>query len=93
MKTLKGSCHCGAVTFEATFDGAIETSKCNCSIRTKTRFRKTLVPAAAFTLSKGEDALQSYRFGSENVDHRTCSRAMVHDRVAEDGMQNPKSKF
>lgn len=77
MKTVKGSCHCGAVAFEAQFDGDIETSKCNCSICTKTRFWKTLVPAGAFTLSKGEDALQSYRFGSDYIGHRTCGTCGV----------------
>ena len=72
MTTINGSCHCGAVAFEAHFDGDIETSKCNCSICTKTRFWKTLVPAEAFRLLKGEDSLQCYRFGSEHIEHRTC---------------------
>lgn len=77
MTTIKGSCHCGAVAFEAQFDGDIETSKCNCSICTKTRFWKTLVPAEAFSLLKGEDSLQSYRFGSEYIAHRTCGTCGV----------------
>ena len=77
MTTIKGSCHCGAVAFEASFEAEIETSKCNCSICTKTRFWKTLVPAAAFTLSKGEEALQTYRFGSEAIGHRICGTCGV----------------
>ena len=72
MTTIKGSCHCGAVAFEVQFDGEFETSKCNCSICTKTRFWKTLVPAEAFLILKGEDSLQSYRFGSGYIEHRTC---------------------
>jgi hypothetical protein len=72
MKTLTGSCHCGAVAFETRFEGQVETSKCNCSICTKSRFWKTLVPSEAFTLLKGEDALCTYRFGSEIIAHRIC---------------------
>lgn len=77
MKKVKGSCHCGAVAFEAQFEDEIETSKCNCSICTKTRFWKTLVPSEAFTLLTGEGALQTYRFGSESIAHRTCGTCGV----------------
>lgn len=77
MRTINGSCHCGAVTFKAEFDGSIETSKCNCSICTKSRFWKTFVPAEAFTLLTGEDALMTYRFGSEIVEHRICGTCGV----------------
>ena len=77
MKVIEGSCHCGAVGFEARFEGAIETSKCNCSICTKSRFWKTLVSAEAFTLLKGKDALQTYRFGSGYVAHHTCGTCGV----------------
>ena len=77
MTTIKGSCHCGAVAFEARFDRNIETSKCNCSICAKSRFWKTLVPADAFSLLKGEQTLRTYRFGSETVEHRTCGTCGV----------------
>lgn len=77
MTTITGSCHCGAVEFAAEFDGDIETSRCNCSICAKTRFWKTLVPADAFKLLKGEQALQTYRFGSEFIEHRTCGTCGV----------------
>jgi len=73
MTTVTGSCHCGAVGFEMAFGGPIETSRCSCSICRKARFWKTVVPADAFTLLCGENALRSYRFGSGSIDHRFCA--------------------
>lgn len=89
MTNLKGSCHCGAVTFEARFEDEIETSKCNCSICTKSRFWKTIIAADAFALKTGEDVLRSYRFGHEAIDHRTCGTCgvKVYGTVPMDGAE------
>jgi hypothetical protein len=72
QKTYQGSCHCGAVRCGADLDLVGVTSRCNCSICTKTRFWKTMVPAGAFRLLQGEDALSEYRFGSHHIEHRFC---------------------
>ena len=71
-KTYHGSCHCGAVRFEAAIDLSGETSKCNCSICTKSRFWKTVVPADEFRLVQGEDSLTNYQFGRKLIHHVFC---------------------
>jgi hypothetical protein len=76
-KTYQGSCHCGAVRFECDLDLAQGTSKCNCSICTKSRFWKAIATAGAFRLLEGGDALSDYRFGRKTIRHLFCSRCGV----------------
>jgi hypothetical protein len=76
-KSYHGSCHCGTVRFECELDLAEGTSKCNCSICTKTRFWKTIVKADAFRLLQGEDTLTNYQFGRNAIHHRFCSHCGV----------------
>ena len=72
-----GSCHCGAVRFECELDLSEDTSKCNCSICTKTRFWKAIVIAEEFRLTQGEDVLVDYQFGGNAIHHLFCSRCGV----------------
>ena len=70
--TYRGSCHCGAIHFDADIDLAQGTSRCNCSICGKSRFWKAIVPAHAFRLRRGEADLSTYRFASRTIRHRFC---------------------
>jgi len=73
--THRGSCHCGAVQFTVELDPSRPTSRCNCSICTKQRFWKAVVPGSAFRLLRGQEALGEYRFGRGAIGHffcRTC---------------------
>jgi len=63
MRTLRGSCHCGAVRFEVQADPARGASRCNCSICTKFGALGAIVKPAAFELLSGEAALGSYEWG------------------------------
>jgi hypothetical protein len=76
-KTYTGSCHCGAVQFSCELDLDEGTSKCNCSMCTKTRFWKAIVKPEAFRLIRGKEVLEDYRFGAERIHHHFCRRCGV----------------
>ena len=48
LKTYHGSCHCGAVKFEADIDLTQSTYRCNCSICRRTRFWPAVARADGF---------------------------------------------
>jgi hypothetical protein len=72
MATYTGGCHCGAVRYEVDLDlkGAMT---CNCSICSKQGAVLTFVPAGAFRLLSGRDALGDYQFNRKIVHHLFCT--------------------
>jgi hypothetical protein len=70
-KTFTGGCHCGRVRYETPADLSSAIS-CNCSMCQKRGSILTFVPAAAFNLQSGEDALTEYRFNKKQIAHLFC---------------------
>jgi hypothetical protein len=80
LKTYSGSCHCGAVRFEADIDLRGGTNRCNCSICAKARAWFVIVKADRLRLLQGEAALAEYQWTPPGRPHpslhyrfcRTC---------------------
>lgn len=70
--TVTGGCHCQKVQFSAEAEKEPTILVCNCSICRRSGYRHLFVPHEHFTLISGEDALISYRFGSEQAQHLFC---------------------
>ena len=83
VKTYTGSCHCGAVRFEADIDLAAGTNRCNCSICAKSRawFAFAKGPTA-FRLLSDPEALATYQWTppgmpSPHLSYRFCRHCGV----------------
>jgi len=61
-KAYRGSCHCGAIQFQATLELAAGTTRCNCSFCRKARFWMAFVKASEFELLAGAGDLSDYQY-------------------------------
>lgn len=77
-RTLHGSCHCGAMTWQAPVDLAEPTARCNCRFCRKTRnWTAGVKPPSALKITGGEDSHGQRRRdfpGGHTIQHfcRTC---------------------
>ncbi|QJR16207.1 GFA family protein [Usitatibacter palustris] len=91
LKTYRGSCHCGTVTFEADLDLTQPTFRCNCSICRRTRFWPAVAREDGFRLLTGESDLTQYLFHSRKNLHYFCRHCGV--RAFGIGTQTPIGKM
>ncbi len=77
LKTYTGSCHCGALKFEADLDLTQSTFRCNCSICKRTRFWPAVATEDEFRIISGECELTKYTFNSHKNHHYFCKHCGV----------------
>jgi hypothetical protein len=77
MATYHGSCHCKRIQFEARFDLAEGTSKCNCTSCWKRRGWTARVKPENFRAVAGEQELSGYKPGSETGHGGFCKHCGV----------------
>jgi hypothetical protein len=76
VRTYTGGCHCGRVRYEVTGPLA-RVTECNCSICTRKGYLHWIVPPDRFRLLRGDDALETYQFGTGTAQHHFCRHCGV----------------
>ena len=77
MPTHTGGCHCGAVRFEVDAPELLEASDCSCSMCRRCGHLHLILPATAFRLLQGADALTEYTFNTGTARHLFCAKCGV----------------
>jgi hypothetical protein len=68
----RGSCHCGAIVFEAFAPLDLQIDDCNCSICTKSGFLHLILPLQQFKLIQGQESITTYTFNTGVAKHTFC---------------------
>lgn len=74
---MRGSCHCGAIEYEAAVSFDEPTIRCNCTICTKARTWILPMDPERFEVLKGEEAISVYTFGECSVEFCFCTRCGI----------------
>jgi len=70
---MKGTCHCGAVEFEVTFqDGPENIRRRNCSLCQRKGAIMSDVPVTDIRVIRGEDKLTLYQWNTKIAKHYFC---------------------
>lgn len=77
QRWYEGGCHCGTVRFRVRID-IPEAIECNCSICSRKGFINLITTAENFVLLQGEDNLSTYRFNTQQAEHRFCKTCGIH---------------
>ncbi|MEZ0369033.1 MAG: GFA family protein [Candidatus Sericytochromatia bacterium] len=70
-QTYTGSCHCGAIRYQAELDLSAGSARCNCRYCSKIRYWGIMAKPAEFKILAGEADLQDYT-RHEAMHHRFC---------------------
>ena len=73
----RGSCHCGAVSYEVEAPADLDVTECNCSICSKSGYLHLIVANTDFKLLSGEDDLITYTFDSGEAKHLFCKNCGI----------------
>jgi hypothetical protein len=77
-QTHLGSCHCGAVRFEADLDVSAGGARCNCTICTKIAQVGTITQPSGLRLLSGEESLSMYEWGGKTGKRFFCKQCGIH---------------
>ena len=89
MKSVRGSCHCQAVSYVLAAEPRTGIA-CNCSICRRKGHVLAFFPPSAFTLQTSRDALSTYTFNTQTIRHhfcRTCGCAPFAEGRTPDGRE------
>ena len=78
LKTYQGSCHCGAIKYQADLDLAQGTSKCNCTYCLKARAWAIAVKPSAFRLEPGSERGVAYHQHPQAPVKYHCAACGIH---------------
>ncbi|ATD66487.1 MULTISPECIES: GFA family protein [Luteimonas] len=74
MRTVIGTCHCGAVEFEVDLiDGFEDIRRCNCSLCSRKGAVMAGVPLDRLRVTRGADSLSLYQWNTRIAKHWFCS--------------------